>query len=181
MSKADNKELLSETGALASGNVRHRFAVPEADKQVNDWIECQSNLGFSLRVLIKAYIAVLGMTDATCTMNIVVPKKGRPPKTEAEKLLKAFQKPTEADADYAMESESSLEMFNQSEPAIKGPEMAEKPQVAIQPQVPFTGKTNPSPAADPMLQMMGIGSTSPHAEDDSGGEDGFVDEDEIFS
>ncbi len=179
MSKADNKELLSETGALASGNVRHRFAVPEADKQVNDWIECQSNLGFSLRVLIKAYIAVLGMTDATCTMNIVVPKKGRPPKTEAEKLLKAFQKPTEADADYAMESESSLEMFNQSEPVIKGPEVAKEPQTAMPTQVPFTGKTNSAPM-DPMLQMMG-GAGSASAKTADTDEDGFIDESKIFS
>ena len=32
-------------------NVRHRFTVPAADDVVNKWIENQSNLGFSLRVL----------------------------------------------------------------------------------------------------------------------------------
>ena len=45
-------------------NIRHRFTVPTADVKVNEWIESQSNLGFSLRVLIKAFIREYGIQDA---------------------------------------------------------------------------------------------------------------------
>lgn len=63
-------------------NVRHRFTVPIADTRVNEWIETQSNLGFSLRVLIKAFMREYGMQDATCLeLGVQVKKKGRPPKS----------------------------------------------------------------------------------------------------
>jgi hypothetical protein len=63
-------------------NVRHRFTVPVADTRVNEWIETQSNLGFSLRVLIKAFMREYGMQDATCLeLGVQVKKKGRPPKS----------------------------------------------------------------------------------------------------
>lgn len=63
-------------------NVRHRFTVPVADTRVNEWIEAQSNLGFSLRVLIKAFIREYGIQDATCLeLGVQVKKKGRPPKS----------------------------------------------------------------------------------------------------
>ena len=62
-------------------NIRHRFTVPKDDKQVEDWIQAQSNLGFSLRVLIRAFVRSYGYRDATC-MELGVPVKrvGRPPK-----------------------------------------------------------------------------------------------------
>lgn len=63
-------------------NVRHRFTVPVADTRVNEWIEAQSNLGFSLRVLIKAFMREYGMQDATCLeLGVQMKKKGRPPKS----------------------------------------------------------------------------------------------------
>lgn len=63
-------------------NVRHRFTVPVADTRVNEWIETQSNLGFSLRVLIKAFMREYGVQDATCLeLGVQVKKKGRPPKS----------------------------------------------------------------------------------------------------
>lgn len=62
-------------------NVRHRFTVPVGDAIVNDWIEEQSNLGFSLRVLIKAFVREYGVQDATCLeLGVNVKKKGRPAK-----------------------------------------------------------------------------------------------------
>jgi hypothetical protein len=62
-------------------NVRHRFTVPAADSKVNDWIEAQSNLGFSIRTLIKAFIRDYGMQDATCLeFGESVKRMGRPPK-----------------------------------------------------------------------------------------------------
>lgn len=63
-------------------NIRHRFTVPTADVKVNEWIESQSNLGFSLRVLIKAFVREYGIQDATCLeLGVQVKKKGRPPKS----------------------------------------------------------------------------------------------------
>lgn len=62
-------------------NIRHRFTVPIADTKVNDWIKNQSNLGFSLRVLIKAFVKEYGYQDATCLeLGTEVKRRGRPPK-----------------------------------------------------------------------------------------------------
>lgn len=62
-------------------NFRHRFTVPCDDTVVNTWIENQSNLGFSLRVLIKDFVRTYGNKDATCVeFGTAVKRRGRPPK-----------------------------------------------------------------------------------------------------
>lgn len=62
-------------------NIRHRFTVPAADNVVNEWIEKQSNLGFSIRTLIKAFVKAYGYQDATCLeFGTAVKRRGRPPK-----------------------------------------------------------------------------------------------------
>lgn len=79
-------------------NVRHRFTVPAGDTSVRTWIEAQSNLGFSLRILIKAFIRDYGIQDATCLeLGIPVSRVGRPPK-KAEIHLSGFQGSTDEDA-----------------------------------------------------------------------------------
>lgn len=45
---------------------RYRLSVPEADESVNQWIEKQNNLSFSLRCVIKDIIRRYGITDVTC-------------------------------------------------------------------------------------------------------------------
>lgn len=76
-------------------NVRHRFTVPVGDTNVRNWIEAQSNLGFSLRILIKAFIRDYGMQDATCLeLGIPVNRVGRPPK-KAVIHLSGFQESNE--------------------------------------------------------------------------------------
>lgn len=58
---------------------RYRFSVPVQDKVVHDWIHNQSNLGFSLRVLIKEFVKEYGSQDATCLELGEAPKRrGRP-------------------------------------------------------------------------------------------------------
>ena len=62
-------------------NCRYRFTVPTADATVNEWLSEQSNISFSLRVLIKAFIRDYGMQDATCLeVGSTVKRRGRPPK-----------------------------------------------------------------------------------------------------
>lgn len=74
-----------------SKNVRHRFTVPAGDTGVRAWIDAQSNLGFSLRILIKAFIRDYGIQDATCLeLGMTVSRVGRPPK-KAEIHLSGFQ------------------------------------------------------------------------------------------
>ena len=70
-------------------NVRHRFTVPTVDTVVNEWIENQNNLGFSLRVLIRAFVRQYGVNvDATCIeFGTPAPaKRGRPPKNRGVQL-----------------------------------------------------------------------------------------------
>ena len=65
---------------------RYRFTVPLADESVLEWCENQANLSFSLRMLVREYIAKHGMTDATCGEVIQAPRRGRPPKEDAENI-----------------------------------------------------------------------------------------------
>lgn len=73
--------------------VRHRFSVPKADESVTEWIAHQSNLSFSIRFLIKDYIRVHGMTDATCAPVEQRGKVGRPSNAElaAREVAKSFE------------------------------------------------------------------------------------------
>ena len=66
----------------AEQNVRYRFAVPEQDVSVHDWIQAQMNLSMSLRLLIKEDILRNGCTDMTCRVVEQLPKRGRPPMSE---------------------------------------------------------------------------------------------------
>lgn len=73
-----------------SKNIRHRFTVPSNDTLVNEWIENQSNLAFSLRLLISTCAKQMGTSDITCQllgMDRPLPQKGRPRKDAKEKLL----------------------------------------------------------------------------------------------
>ena len=84
-------------------NIRHRFTVPVGDTIVNEWIAMQSHLGFSLRVLIKAFVRDYGMQDATCLeFGVGVKKRGRPPKTATihlQNMLPGYEIDADADAD----------------------------------------------------------------------------------
>lgn len=74
-------------------NMRHRFTVPKGDDVVNEWIETQSNLGFSLRVLIKAFVRQYGMKDATFVeFGKAVGKQGRPRKEDGISYERMNQK-----------------------------------------------------------------------------------------
>lgn len=61
---------------------RYRFSVPHADVSVNKWVEQQSNLSMSLRLLIGECIEKTGYVDYTCRERIPGARRGRPPKTD---------------------------------------------------------------------------------------------------
>lgn len=46
-----------------SGSKRFHVVVPAADDQVLAWLNAQANISFSIRILIKAYIAKFGCVD----------------------------------------------------------------------------------------------------------------------
>lgn len=52
---------------------RYNFSVPVCDTQVTDWIEAQHNISNSIRLLIKCYAAMKGITDISCQPDIVIP------------------------------------------------------------------------------------------------------------
>lgn len=60
---------------------RYRFSVPHADVSINQWVENQSNLSMSLRMLIGECIERHGFGDYTCRIRTPGAKRGRPPKT----------------------------------------------------------------------------------------------------
>lgn len=71
---------------------RLRFAVPKEDESIIRWLNAQSNMSYSLRVLIKRAILKSGYTDITCEL-IERDRRGRPTQNtvdhmhEAESLL----------------------------------------------------------------------------------------------
>lgn len=98
-------------------NVRHRFTVPVADVKVNQWIESQSNLGFSLRVLIKAFVRNYGYQDATCLeFGTEVKKRGRPSKQMKIQLGQMLD-----DEDEDIQDDDSFEPSEQEMPVSVPP------------------------------------------------------------
>lgn len=96
-------------------NVRHRFTVPSADDVVNGWIENQSNLGFSLRVLIRAFVRQYGNKDATCVeFGEPVAKRGRP---RNQDLIRLGQM-SSSDDEYDYDEQVVDEVSTVSEPKV---------------------------------------------------------------
>lgn len=64
--------------------MRYRLKVPESDASVIAWMDAQSELSISLRLLIKEDIIRNGFTDVTCRPVGQLPKRGRPSNAEVE-------------------------------------------------------------------------------------------------
>lgn len=69
---------------MANPTKRYRLTVPEEDKTVQKFLDCQGNYSISIRMLIRNYISKHGYTDVTCLDVDVVPKRGRPSNAELE-------------------------------------------------------------------------------------------------
>lgn len=169
-------------------NVRHRFTVPAADDVVNKWIENQSNLGFSLRVLIKAFVRGYGYKDATCLeFGVAVKKRGRPPKQANIKYDVMNENSTEFDFtddvdDDEVLTDSQSEVNNEHidtevQPASQVPD--KKPATTVKTAAPQQTSGN-----DIMGALRNRGNShvvsAQVAENVSSDEDGFVDPDSLF-
>jgi len=72
----------------------YRFAIPENDTEVIDWINAQERLSTSLRLLIKQYVATHGAEDVILSFGSFSETKRRaqaavPVKEQVEKPEKA--------------------------------------------------------------------------------------------
>lgn len=141
-------------------NVRHRFTVPSADDVVNGWIENQSNLGFSLRVLIRAFVRQYGNKDATCVeFGEPVAKRGRP---RNQDLIRLGQM-TSSEDDYDYDEQVVDEVSTVSEPKMvekTKPEMVRPvaEEVVVQPvQTPQVVQAQQAPAD--IMSLFSAGST----------------------
>lgn len=102
---------------------RFRLSVPWGDETVLGWCRAQVNLSYSLRMLIKDYVAKNGFADPTCGEP---PRKspGRPPKSAVE----------DADLDRA---EADAEVVSGN--AMGAPDLQkEVPVVSAQPAAPVS-------------------------------------------
>lgn len=165
-------------------NIRHRFTVPAADNVVNEWIEKQSNLGFSIRVLIKAFVRSYGYQDATCLeFGIPVKKRGRPPKQANIKynvMNDNIGLNFEPDSEYDELDEDTdtedLEVNYASEPA-------QPVQTAGKQDKKFVEDTSAPGDIMNALRNRGDASVSKNVQtsgDVAADEDGFVDPDSLF-
>jgi hypothetical protein len=170
-------------------NVRHRFTVPAADDVVNKWIENQSNLGFSLRVLIKAFVRGYGYKDATCLeFGVAVKKRGRPPKQANIKYDVMNENSTEFDFTDDVDDDDEVLADSQSEvnnehidtEVQSAPQVPDKkPATTVKTAVPQQTSGN-----DIMGALRNRGNShvvsAQVAENVSSDEDGFVDPDSLF-
>lgn len=119
-------------------NMRHRFTVPKGDDVVNEWIETQSNLGFSLRVLIKAFVRQYGMKDATFVeFGRAVQKQGRPRKEDGisyDRMDKKIFATTDEEPESNLTQETEVvQVKTVSEPKLAETKVEVKPVASTQP------------------------------------------------
>ncbi len=62
---------------------RYRISVPEEDKVFSRFAEAQNNFSFSMRAVVKAFVAKYGYVDATCIDTTTQTTPSRAPVPEA--------------------------------------------------------------------------------------------------
>ena len=119
---------------------RLRFAVPKEDESIIRWLNAQSNMSYSLRVLIKRAILKNGYTDITCEL-IERDRRGRP---------------TQNTVDHMNEAESLL--ASEFEERMPGKPTAQIPSEPVKQPEPSVVQPKEAPEDapfDPMGGMMG--------------------------
>ena len=181
-------------------NVRHRFTVPTVDTVVNEWIENQNNLGFSLRVLIRAFVRQYGVNvDATCIeFGTPAPaKRGRPPKNRGVQLNgMLLSDESDEDSDDYMTEEVSSTSDNMIADAPNTPIVTTKPVSSVKPVAkPIETEatvhvTSDKSAGSNIMDMLNIGVPAPKQTVQKapvaaagtaveGDDDGFIDPDDL--
>lgn len=178
-------------------NIRHRFTVPAADDIVNTWIEKQSNLGFSIRVLIKAFVNSYGYQDATCLeFGMPVRKRGRPPKQAKiryDQMMDISSSEYESDAaendPFDDVSESEIAAYKTADPVKEIPSSSatEKPIAPKEPKEPIAIKEPDAESSDALNILMTPGAYKNKAGSETDNDrqisqdaDGFVDPESLF-
>ncbi|MDP9904719.1 hypothetical protein [Arthrobacter bambusae] len=77
---------------------RLRWSVPAADVSVNEWLDAQSSISQSLRLLIRESIERDGFIDVTFKPVKQLPRRGRPPGDANEPSRSPQGEPVEDDA-----------------------------------------------------------------------------------
>ena len=103
--------------------LRYRLKVPESDASVIAWMNAQSELSISLRLLIKEDIIRNGFTDVTCRPVGQLPKRGRPSNLDIELRETVVESNVEDDAS------SMDEKFEDAPPSVVEP--VEQPVKAV--------------------------------------------------
>lgn len=175
-------------------NIRHRFTVPAADDIVNTWIEKQSNLGFSIRVLIKAFVNSYGYQDATCLeFGMPVRKRGRPPK-QAKIRYDQMMDTDDNEYEDTIAEDDRIDDVPQSETIVRDsprPVKKETPLPVLKeptaPKEPIAIKESNAESSDALDILMSPGAYKSRAESEanddrqvSQDEDGFVDPESLF-
>lgn len=95
--------------AKQSEYTRHHVIVPKADTIVEDWINEQSNLSGSLRVLIKQFVLKYGVTDILCCADLGAGmfEQQAPRSSPSDSEVEQNIQPNTSDESEAKQSESS--------------------------------------------------------------------------
>lgn len=185
----------------------HKFSVPDHDQIVEKWVDSQSNISMSVRMLINMFVTEHGYQDVTCmSMGFVGKRRGRPSKnlkspygdtppetgyslyeTDADDLAEeayAEEVPVPVQERRPVRRQAVQENRRQMQSYSPMPEPVETQPEPVQPAVTAKKQAAAPPAAeqDDMLNMFAAppeGSIG-GALDDMLDDDGFVDPDDLL-
>ena len=183
-------------------NSRYRFTVPTADTSVLQWLDAQSNISFSIRVLIKAFIRDYGMQAATCLeVGFTSKKRGRPPK-QVEVHLESMSIADDVGANYADDETENMpfEEVTQdvtqnaapaAEPVVRPEVSVPVQETPVQPSVPVQPVQKPQTVQQAVAQkvnaeepsiddMFNAPSSTAKPVNTQTDDDGFVNPDDLF-
>lgn len=133
--------------SYSGGRRRVRISVPEGDQTVHAWLDAQENVGYSLRQLIKAYVAEHGVTDIMC-QPIGGIARADLPAVPAEAAVPPVTEPVPAAAAAA----DTVPIVPQAAPAA--PMQADPAAYAAPPMAPGYGAGAPAGGyAQPQMQQ----------------------------
>lgn len=119
---------------------RKTFSFPKTDESTAAWWDAQADPSLSIKLLIRAEIEKHGYTDTANRPVVQLPRRGRPPKTEAE-----TQTDSSGEAEYLSfedEDEDEVEQITNvmGDPQARAKLAVDEPAEAAEPE----SKTSPA-------------------------------------